>query len=97
MNRKAMTKAIKESTGCSQKAVEEVLNSFIENLTTELSNGGGFSWVGFGSFTVRESKERQGRKPSTGEVITIPASKRVKFTAGKALKDAVNARESINA
>jgi len=97
MNRKAMTKAIKESTGCSQKTIEEVLNSFIDNLTNELSNGGSFSWVGFGSFSVRESQERQGRKPSTGEVITIPASKRVKFTAGKALKDAVNSRETADA
>ncbi|CAN7791369.1 HU family DNA-binding protein [Paraburkholderia hospita] len=34
--------------------------------------------IGFGSF-------------STGAAITIPAAKTVKFTAGKAFKDAVNA------
>jgi DNA-binding protein HU-beta len=31
------------------------------------------------------------RQPSTGEPITIKATKAVKFTAGKALEDAVNA------
>lgn len=33
--------------------------------------------------------ERQGRNPKTGEAVTIPASRSVKFKAGKALKDAV--------
>jgi len=33
-----------------------------------------------------------GRNPSTGAEIQIPAAKTVKFTAGKAFKDAVNAR-----
>ena len=33
-----------------------------------------------------------GRNPRTGEEIKIPASKTVKFTAGKAFKDAVNKR-----
>ena len=97
MNRKAMIKAIKESTGCSQKSVEEILNCFLETLTTELSKGGSFTYIGFGSWSTRDSKERQGRKPSTGETITIPASRRVKFSAGKALKEAVNTCETADA
>jgi DNA-binding protein HU-beta len=47
--------------------------------------------VGFGSFSTGARAERAGRNPSTGEAITIPAAKTVKFTAGKAFKDAVNA------
>jgi len=47
--------------------------------------------VGFGSFSTGARAERSGRNPSTGETITIPAAKTVKFTAGKAFKDAVNA------
>ena len=35
---------------------------------------------------------RTGRNPKTGETIKIPAAKTVKFTAGKAFKDAVNKR-----
>jgi DNA-binding protein HU-beta len=34
---------------------------------------------------------RVGRNPSTGAEIQIAAAKTVKFTAGKAFKDAVNA------
>ena len=46
--------------------------------------------VGFGTFEVVERKEREGKKPGTDEIITIPASKSPKFKAGKALKDKVN-------
>jgi len=34
-----------------------------------------------------------GRNPQTGAEIKIPASKTVKFTVGKAFKDAVNKRK----
>jgi DNA-binding protein HU-beta len=34
-----------------------------------------------------ERAERQGRNPSTGEAITIKASKTVKFSGGKRFKD----------
>ena len=44
-----------------------------------------------GTFAVASRPERTGRNPSTGEPMTIKASKAPKFTAGKALKDAVNA------
>jgi DNA-binding protein HU-beta len=46
--------------------------------------------VGFGTFKVAQRKARKGRNPQTGEEIDIKASKAPKFTAGKALKSAVN-------
>ena len=68
-----------------QAAVECVLSS----VTNALENGDSVSLIGFGTFKVADRKERQGRNPQTGEEIHIPASKVPKFTAGKALKDAV--------
>ena len=41
---------------------------------------------GFGTFSVAERKARAGRNPKTGEVIQIPESKTVKFTASEKLK-----------
>jgi len=46
--------------------------------------------VGFGTFKVSERAAREGRNPQTGETMQIKASKTPKFTAGKALKDALN-------
>lgn len=41
------------------------------------------------SDTPKATAERKGRNPSTGQEITIAASKKPTFTAGKSLKDAV--------
>ena len=45
------------------------------------------SIAGFGKFAVKDRPERQGRNPSTGEAMTIAASKKVSFTPAKGLKD----------
>jgi len=48
-------------------------------------------FAGVGSFKILQHKARKGRNPRTGNKIQIPASKVVKFTAGKALKESVEA------
>ena len=68
-----------------QAAVECVLSS----ITNALGNGDSVSLIGLGTFKVAERKARQGRNPQTGQQMTIPAGKVPKFSAGKALKDAV--------
>ena len=45
--------------------------------------------LGLGKLYVRQSKARIGRNPATGAEIQIPAKKRIRFTAAKALKEAV--------
>lgn len=45
---------------------------------------------GFGKFKVKASPAREGRKPATGETIKIKASKKLTFSAAKAVKDRLN-------
>ena len=45
---------------------------------------------GFGKFKVKESAAREGRNPSTGATIQIAASKKLGFSAAKAVKDRLN-------
>jgi DNA-binding protein HU-beta len=61
-------------------------------VTAEVTKGGTVQLVGFGSFSTGARAARVGRNPATGEEIQIAAAKTVKFTAGKAFKDAVNAQ-----
>jgi DNA-binding protein HU-beta len=39
---------------------------------------------------VKASPEREGRNPSTGEKMTVSASRKLTFAPAKALKDALN-------
>ena len=61
----------------------------LDTVTESLKRGEKVSLVGFGNFEVRERAAHKGRNPSTGEEITIAASKSPVFKAGKNFKDAL--------
>ncbi|AEB10163.1 HU family DNA-binding protein [Desulfobacca acetoxidans] len=69
--------------------VERTLNAFIKTMVDILQQQGRISLAGFGTFTVTERREREGRNPQTGEPIKIAATKVVKFKPGKSLKDTI--------
>jgi DNA-binding protein HU-beta len=82
--------AVAARAGLSKAQTDQAICAFIERLQASLGQGGKVSLPGVGQFEVADRAARQGRNPQTGEAIAIPASKAVKFKAGKALKDAVN-------
>ncbi len=86
MNKEELIVAIAENTKFTKTDTKKFLDSYNEVVTTALK----FQLIGFGSWSVSQRDEHKGRNPRTGEEITIAASKVVKFTAGKQLKDAVN-------
>jgi len=91
MKKADMVAEIAKKTGLSQKDADAAVKAFVEVVSEEMANGGKVQLVGFGTFEVSERPAREGRNPSTGETITIAATKVPKFKAGKALKDLVNA------
>lgn len=91
MNKTELVAAIAKETELSKKDAEAALKAFIDVVSEELKKGEKVQLVGFGTFEVSERAEREGRNPSTGETMTIKASKSPKFKAGKALKDMINA------
>jgi DNA-binding protein HU-beta len=73
-----------------KKEAQEAVDCILSSITRALKKGDTVTLVGFGSFKVVERKARKGRNPQTGEEIDIKASNAPKFTAGQALKEAVN-------
>ena len=76
-------------TGITKTKAEMAVETVFESMKRALSNGERIELRGFGIFNVRPRKTGIGRNPRTGEKITIPASKVVKFKAGKALSEKV--------
>lgn len=91
MNKTELIAAIAADTNLSKADTGNVLDATLARLAAALTKGDVVQLAGFGNFSISDRAERSGRNPSTGEPMTIKASKAVKFTAGKALKDAVNA------
>lgn len=82
--------ATKSKTELSKTIITEVIELAFQGIEQELKNGGEARFVGFGTFKTARREASTGRNPRTGETIKIAATNRVKFTAGKELKEAVN-------
>jgi DNA-binding protein HU-beta len=89
-----MTKAelvakIASEAGITKSQAEKAVDGFVSAVSDALATGDKITLVGFGTFSIGERAEREGRNPRTGEKIKISASKVVKFKAGKTLSEKV--------
>jgi DNA-binding protein HU-beta len=82
--------AIAEQAGISKKEAAAAFDAFVGYISDTCQRGDRCAIPGLGSFAVTERKSREGRNPRTKETITIPASKNVRFKAGKDLRDMLN-------
>ena len=90
MHKKDLINVVASKTGLSKKDVGLMLEATLEAMGKSFKKGEKVTLIGFGTFSVVKSPARKGRNPQTGKEIKIPASKRVKFSVGKALKALVN-------
>ena len=90
VNKSELIDAIAATADISKADAGRALDATIEAVTKALKGGDSVSLVGFGTFTVKQRAEREGRNPQTGQTIKIAAANVPGFKAGKALKDAVN-------
>ncbi len=90
MNKNDLIAAVAESTGLAKNDAAKAVDAVLDLIGGTLKGGNEVRLVGFGTFSVASRAASEGRNPRTGETIKIPASKRPKFSAGKALKDLVN-------
>lgn len=89
VNKDALVDAISSKTEMAKKDVETVIDMLVDKITEELQGGNKVTLTGFGTFRVSNRAAREGINPQTKAKIQIPAMKLPKFTAGKALKEAV--------
>jgi DNA-binding protein HU-beta len=81
---------VADRAGLSKKDAADAVDAVLETIEGALKRGSDVTFSGFGKFSVSHRNAREGRNPATGEKINIAASKVPKFTAGAALKKAVN-------
>jgi nucleoid DNA-binding protein len=77
--------AAKTELGKGEAAV--ALDSVLDLIAEALRANERVDLRGFGSFVVKDRKERQGRNPRTGETITIAAKRGASFKPGKELME----------
>ena len=89
MNKAELVKKVAEKTEQPQKQVAQVVEGTLEAIGEAVSDGEKVQLINFGAFEPRKKSAREGRNPTTGEKITIPAQTVPVFKPGKALKEKV--------
>lgn len=86
MNRQDLINNVAAKADVSKKDAGNMIDAFTETVLEAVKNGEKVQLVGFGTFEAVEKAERTGRNPHTGETITIPASRVLKFKPGSGVK-----------
>lgn len=93
-----MTKAdivedIAQRTGLTKKEVGETVDLFLKKIGDLLVDGQHLEIRGFGTFKVKERRQRMARNPRTGDAVPVPSRRVPVFKVSKMLKDRVSTRE----
>jgi len=89
MTQTEIISSLADSGGCKKSDVKGMFDALASLATSEVRQNGEFTLPGFGKLKKTQRKARDGRNPATGAVIKIPAKTTVKFSIGKAMKDAI--------
>ena len=92
MSRQELIKQLKEKNPeLNQSDLESVIESFNESFEKALLEGKKVELRGFGTFFVKEIKEKySARNPKTGGLIYVPKKNKVRFRASKYFKENLN-------
>lgn len=90
MNKAELINYLSEKVGVNKKQSEDMVEAFVDVVTSTLRNGGEVNIAGFGAFMAKTRAARMGVNPQNpSEKIQIGAVTVPKFKAGKGLKDAL--------
>jgi len=87
MTKTELIENVAQEADMTKKDASLTVNAVLDTIEKALKNEDSVALPGFGTFSVRERPERKGRNPQTGEEMTIPTGKVVRFKAGKNLKN----------
>lgn len=83
MTKQQIVDAVATTTARSKAEIETVVDSLLGEIGKALRSGERVDLRGFGSFTVKDKKARQGRNPKTGETIQIAARRAATFNQAR--------------
>ena len=94
--RSTLSEAVFKNVGLSRNESANLVDSVFSEILTSLIKGDDVKISSFGTFIVRDKKERIGRNPKTGEEVPITARSVVTFRASNVLKSKVNTKNKVN-
>ncbi len=94
MTKQQLIEKVAAQTGLKKSEAELAVDSVLAVIAEALQANERVDLRGFGSFVVKDRKERQGRNPRTGEAITIAAKRDASFKPSKELTEKLAQHEA---
>ena len=91
LTRADLAETINRKLGFSRAESLEMVEAILAHMCSAMSDGQNVKISGFGSFVLRDKKERVGRNPKTGIEVPITPRRVLTFRASQKLKDRIAA------
>ncbi|WP_170011747.1 integration host factor subunit alpha [Pontixanthobacter rizhaonensis] len=89
LTRADLAETINRKMGFSRAESLDLVESILDHMCDAMGNGENVKISGFGSFVLRDKKERIGRNPKTGVEVPITPRRVMTFRASQTLKERV--------
>lgn len=89
LTRADLAETINRKMGFSRAESLDMVESILDQMCGAMSRGENVKISGFGSFVLRDKKERIGRNPKTGVEVPITPRRVMTFRASQLLKDRI--------
>jgi integration host factor subunit alpha len=90
ITRAQLGEAVYQEVGLSRNESAELVESVLNHIGESLGRGESVKISSFGSFSVRQKRQRIGRNPKTGEEVPILPRKVLVFRPSQLLKKRIN-------
>ena len=90
MTKAKLAERLSRVSGVPEHMTERIINYTIETILKTVQSGESVVFPGFGKFFLASYEERLSNNPRTGEQMTVPACKFLRFKASPKVKDAIN-------
>ena len=89
VTKKELVNRIADQTGQTKVVVKDIIQRFLDEIISELSQGNRLEFREFGVFEVRQRAARRAQNPRTLEKVSVPAKRVVKFKVGRLMRERV--------
>ena len=90
LTKKDLINTVYENSALSKQAIEEVVDTFLETLVSEVEQGNQVRVFELGTFSLQTRSARTGRNPKTGESVAIPEKRVPKLVFNQAIAKRIN-------
>ena len=90
VTKKELIDKIAENTQAKRVLVKRIIQTFLDEITSELKKDNRLEFRDFGVFETRTRAPRIAQNPKTLERVEVPAKRTVKFKMGRLMKERVS-------